>query len=205
MKTFKDYLTESKRTFAFRVKIADYDLDGDALDKIERGLSEFRLNDITKPKSTPVQRCAEFATLGPVGVEHFEVKTDYPAVPHQVQRAISNATGIPVSHIFVSNASLNDDDISEVDAPKGAILNDPELKQDDNNAQDHVGFKRVESLLKELGKDKSKGEQVKGTNDALLAKVEFSEKAAKTTNDNPEGKMSPVGSTKNKLQGPRGK
>ena len=78
MKTFKDYLTESKRSYGFRVKIADTDLDGDVLDKIERALSAYQLNDITKPRRGPVSRYKEFAKLGPVGCEMLDVVTNYP-------------------------------------------------------------------------------------------------------------------------------
>ena len=66
MKAFKAYLTESKRTYDFRVRIANCDLTSDLLDKIELGLKAFDLADITKPKSQPVTHCNEFAALGPV-------------------------------------------------------------------------------------------------------------------------------------------
>lgn len=192
MKSFKEYLAESKRTFAFRVKVADCDLDSDTLDKIERSLSEFRLANMTKPKSLPITHSNEFHTLGPVGVKMFDINTDYPAIPPQVQSAIHRATGIPLVNIFVTNPTLNND-ISDWDKPTGeALLDDPELTQDDADAQERVGLKRIDSLLKELSKDRHETEQVKGHNDEILAKSAPKEKAAKTSADAPQNNKSPV-------------
>ena len=49
MRAFKQYLTESHRTYDFRVRIADTDLTQEVLDSIERGLSQFDLADMSNP------------------------------------------------------------------------------------------------------------------------------------------------------------
>jgi len=208
MKTFKDYLTESKKTFGFRIKIADHTLDGETLDKIERGLSAFRLSDITKAQSQPITRYREFAKLGPVGCELFSVVTDYPAIPPQIQQEIHIATGIPLSHIYVSTG--NHDDASVEDEPKSDKNESPLLDTEEMSTtvggQEHVGLKKVESLLKELGREKNAGTQYKGVNDKILAKSAPDAGKAKTSIDSPAGNMSPVGSRQNKIPSPvRGK
>ena len=190
MKTFKDYLTESKRTYAFRIKIADYELDGDTLDRIEQGLSAFQLADITKPKSLPISRCQEFHKLGPIGRQVFDAETNYPANPPQIQQAICSATGFPQSHVYVTTPGHDGvEETIETDSEKEALLNTPEMSDADGDAQNHVGLKRVESLLKELGKEKRQ-EQVKGTNDSILAKTVPTEKAAKTSDQAPQNNKS---------------
>ena len=68
----------------------------------------------------------------------------------------------------------------------------------DADAQNHVGLKRVDSLLKELSK-KHDPDQYTGANDQILAKSIHKEKAAKTLSDMPAGEVSPVGSKQNKL------
>ena len=104
MKTFKTYLEESVRTYSFRVRLADCDCNTELMDKIEQALSAFKLVDITKPKSMPVARANEFYKLGPVGRHSFDAVTAYPANPPQIQQAIHNCCGLPLTHIYVANS-----------------------------------------------------------------------------------------------------
>jgi hypothetical protein len=180
MKTFKEYLTESKRSYSFRVKVADCDLDGDMLDKIERAMSAYQLLDISKPKRMPIERTREFAKLGPVGREAFEVSTAYPTIPPQIQQSIHAATGIPLDHIYVADLMYDDMEIDPVSDHEEAPILEKEYGGN-NTAQNVVGMHRVESLLKELGKEKHGGEEHKGVNDNILAKSIPAEKAAKTS------------------------
>ena len=208
MKTFKEYLTESKKTFGFRIKVADHELDGETLDKIERGLSAFRMSDMSKVTRGPITRYREFAKLGPVGCEMFDVVTDYPAIPPQVQQEIHVATGIPLSHIYVSTDKH--DDASVMPEPtsdeNASPILDTEEMSTTVSGQEHVGLKKVESLLKELGREKNAGTQYKGVNDEILAKSAPDAGKAKTSIDSPAGNMSPVGSRQNKIPSPvRGK
>jgi hypothetical protein len=80
-------------------------------------------------------------------------------------------------------------------------LNNHELPS--NNGQDFVGDKKVASFLKELEKVKHAGEQHKGINDDILATSMPQEKAAKTTNDIPQGTKSAIGSVKMNNPDPR--
>jgi len=195
MKKFKDYLTESTKTYSFRVRLADCDCNGELMDKIEQALSAYKLSDITKPKSMPIARCNEFYKLGPVGRHQFEATTMYPAIPPLVQQAIHNSTGIPLTHIYVTTSSADEQDVLEelpTEAGGQALLSDPELKQADNNAQDHVGLKKIDSLLKDLEKNRGTMTQYKGINDDILAKNEPKEKSAKTSADAAQNNRSPV-------------
>lgn len=200
MKNFKDYLTESTRTYSFRVRLADCDCNGELMDRVEQALAAYKLSDITKPKSMPIARCNEFYKLGPVGRHQFEVTTAYPANPPQIQQAIHNSTGVPLSHIYVVNPLADDQELSSEAPPEHtdsgkALLADPDLKQDDANAQDHVGLKKVDSFLKELEKTRGTMTQYKGVNDDILAKSEPKEKAAKTSSDAAQNNRSPVTDT----------
>jgi hypothetical protein len=189
MKTFKEYLTESKKVYSFRVKIADCDLDGEMLDKIEKAISAYQLVDITKPKRLPVSRCKEFAKLGPVGREVLEISTAYPTIPPQIQQSIHAATGIALDHIYVANLMADDTEQDPISDHEEA----PILTKDysgNNTAQNIVGMHRVESLLKELTKEKHGGEQHKGVNDDILAKSVPAEKAATTSDQAPQNNKS---------------
>jgi len=203
MKTFKTYLQESVKTYSFRVRLADCDCNAELMDKIEQALSAFKLVDITKPKSMPIARTNEFYKLGPVGRHSFDIGTAYPAIPTQIQQAIHNCCGVPMTHISVANAAADDQDAAAEAAPDHtdsgkALLADPDLKQDDNNAQDHVGLKKVDSLLKELEKNRAVLSQYKGINDEILANGESKETTAKTTNSAPQNNRSPITDTGSK-------
>lgn len=200
MKAFKHYLTESKRTFDFRVRIADSELGNDLLDKIERGLGQFELADISKPKSQPVAHCNEFAALGPVARKQFDVKVNYPTTSEGIRTAIHQSSMIPLERIVVRTAL--EDDLATPDInPEQSLEAGKDNFPADDNSQEQVGLKRVDSLLKDLAKSRHEPEQVKNVNDAILADKLPKEKAAKTTADLPQGTQSPV--TPNKT--PRGK
>jgi hypothetical protein len=202
MKKFTDYLMESKRSYTFRVQLANCNLDAEVLERIERALSAYRLSDITKPKSMPVCNCREFATLGPVERHQFDATTDYPAIPPQVQQSIHAHTGIPLQQIYVTNSFFEGDDEWEVetsDKEDSPILLQPEMKS--QTAQDSVGDKHVGSLLAELEKQKHGGTQYTGVNDQILAKEVPAEASAKTSLDFPMNNKSVLKSN----TAPRGK
>ena len=203
MKAFKKYLAESHRTFDFRVRIADCELDNELLDKIERGLGAFDLVDISKPKSQPIAVTREFNKLGPVARQQFEVKLNYPTTAEAVRAAIHASTGLPATQI-VARFALEDDIVaSDMHVhPEESLKPGEDNFKEDDQAQEHVGLKRVDSLLKELQKNRSEPQQVKNVNDNILAASLPKEKTAKTTADIPQNNTSPV-NTKN--PNPRGK
>lgn len=201
MKAFKAYLTESKRTYDFRVRIADCDLNSDLLGKIELGLKAFDLADITKPKSQPVAHCNEFAALGPVARQQFEIKLNYPTTNDGVRNVIHRSSGIPAQQIIVRGVLEDDMPTDETSGDMTTNIGNDELK-DQAGAQDHVGEKRKESLLKQLIADRTEPTQVTGHNDEILAKSLHKEKAPKTSADAPQNNTSPVNK---KNPSPRGK
>lgn len=200
MKNFKEYLVESKRTYDFRVRVADCELDSEQMAAIERGLKAFDLADISKPKSQPVAHTKEFANLGPVGRKQFEIKLNYPTTPAGVRQVIHQSSGIPAQYIVVKT-TLEDQMPEDETSGDGSVnIGNNELK-DQPGAQDHVGLKRVDSLLKELSANRHDPEQHKGVNDAILANSMPKEKDAKTTADDPQNNKSVVVPNKT----PRGK
>ena len=202
MKPFKNYLTEHNRTFGFRVKIADYEVNKEALELIKKGLSAYSVINVGKVKSTPVTRCPEFYQLGPVSREIFDTETAYPANPPQIQQSIHTATGIPLSHIHVTTPEQDAEDDLLLRKSDKPLLTSP-LEQEDPDAQNHVGQKRVDSFLKELEKSRGTMSQYKGANDAILAKSAHADPKAKTNADAPGNNTSPIGTNKSKLQPPR--
>ena len=191
MKNFTQYLMESQRQFAFRVKIAGHDLDKDALDRIERSLGMYDLADISKPKRLPISHTTEFPRLGAVQREVFDIKTNYPANPPMIAQAIHTGTGIPACCIMVVDP--NNDEVENViyDEKGESVLTKEELPDADKQSQNKVGEKRILDFMKELEDNRT-----------TKVEIEGKEKAdGKTTNDLPQNNNSVLKPNKT----PRGK
>jgi hypothetical protein len=202
MKSFKEYLTESKKVYEFKVKIAG-DCPKDCTEKIKMALSQYQLESCSGGKRTPIQeRQVDFPEHANVNVTVFEVCTCYPATSLQIKNAIAETLKMSGALIKVRNAMEERElAINNANAAKsGKSVLEADYEKEDN--QKLVGDKHTMSLLKELGKSKSVGEQKKGINDTILAKSVPTEKLK----DKPvkQNNTSAVGSKKVKLPTARG-
>jgi hypothetical protein len=180
MKNFSQYLMESQRQFAFRVKVAGHDLDKDVLDRIERSLGMYDLADISKPKRLPISHTNEFPNLGAVQREVFDIKINYPANPPMIAQAIHNGTGIPACCIMVVDPDSDEVENVIYDEKGESILDKEELPPGAKDAQNKVGEKRILDFMKELETNKT-------TKVELAAKEKVD---SKTTNDLPQNNKS---------------
>jgi len=202
MKSFKEYLTESKKVYEFKVKIAG-DCPKDCTEKIKLALSQYQLESCSGGKRTPIQeRQVDFPEHANVNVTVFEVCTCYPATSLQIKNSIAETLRMSGALIKVRNAMEERElAINNANAVKsGKSVLEADYEKEDN--QKLVGDKHTMSLLKELGKSKSVGEQKKGINDTILAKSVPTEKLK----DNPakQNNTSAVGSRKVKLPTAKG-
>ena len=185
MKSFKEYLLESKQTYDFKIKIAG-DCPDDCLAKIKEALSSCKVESCSQGKRTPItEKQIDFPQLENVGVTVFEVTLCYPTTSVQVREAVSNKLNIVPANIRVRNEQEEQElELNhEHDESTGESLLEKDLEEVDG--QKLVGQKHTMSLLKELGKNKTTGTQYKGTNDKLLAKKAPSEKPAKAEKHTP--------------------
>ena len=199
MKSFKEYLIESKQTYDFKVKVAD-ECPDDCADKIKEALAEFTCSSCTKGMTSPIQEShADFPDHKNVSVTIFEVSLDYPATSEQVRNKVADALSKSQSCVRVRNPleeaeqelnHANDEKTGE------ALLS---KDYDKSNSQDLVGEKQKMALLKELGKNKTTGTQYKGVNDKILAKKLPVEKSPAAKVDKKARTVSPVGSKQVKL------
>lgn len=201
MKSFKEYLTESKKVYEFKVKIAGECPDGCA-DHIKTALAKYNVESCSEGKRVPIQeRYEDFPNLPNVEMTIFEVSTAYPANSVQIRSAISECANISLANIVVRNLAEDAEiDLNHATDEKTgeALLSQPYGKE---NNQDLVGEKQKLSFLKELGKqDRTTGTQYKGVNDKLLAKKSPTEKNP-TTNEK-IGTVSAIGSKKVTLPDP---
>lgn len=181
MSTFKEYLSESVKTYEFKIKIAG-DLP-EGFDKaMKTALMKYDCASISKGKRIPIQESPlDFPEMKNTHVTIFDVVCRYPVSTQSLTEYLADQLMIARGGIRVRSAreeEIIEDNLeamNRIGTSTEAILNKP---YETESAQDQVGDKKVLNFLKELGKISHKGEQVKGVNDAMLAKSSPEEKNA---------------------------
>lgn len=187
MKNFKDYLTESKKQYDFRIKIA-----GDFTTEQEQGLKtaleRYSLANFKKSGKTPIQQLPlDFPQVKNCEVSIYEVVLDYPTTQFELTEYISNSCGINKSHLAVKRPNEPTEEYQHQEPKReGALLNDPDYKEAGNaNFEDYYGDKYNTGFVKELNEilklqRKARGEEIP------------TEGAAKFNTDSPENNKSPI-------------
>lgn len=192
MKSFIEYLTESKeeKKYSFKIKIAG-DLPDHCEDVMETALQKYQVAKFAKTKTTPIQaKIVDFPTMENVQVTIFEVDLDYPTTSQVLSNYMAEQTGLPLDRIRVrspledAEAELN---IEHLEVDKKALLTQDYQKE---NNQNTVGDKGISNFLKDLAKVRKEQVQYKGVNDSILAKKSPKEKA--TEQVKPAAGTSPI-------------
>lgn len=195
MKSFKQYVIESKQVYEFKVKVAG-DCPKDCAKKIKEALTQFKVEACSEGKSTPIQETQkDFPKLENVGVTVFDVTLSYPTNTVQVREAVANKLGVPPATIRVRN--IHEEEELELNHEHDELSGEPLLEKplEEVDGQNLVGTKQVMSLLKELGSHTKKLTQYKGVNEKILAKKAPSEKTVKAEKVAPA--KSPLGKVSN--------
>ena len=170
MKSFKEYLTESKKTYEFRIKVVG-DCSDDCHKQIEAALSQFKPSSVSKGKRTPPQiHNAEFPEHKNRNMNVFQAALEYPATSNQVRDLVAAGLGMPLSQVkAMSPGEIAEHDINHThDESTGkAVVGTP---TDVNNHDSLVDEEHKMNFLKELNKTKTTGTQYTGVNDEILAK-----------------------------------
>ena len=125
MKSFKQYLTENKKEYKFRIKYAGT-LAEIEISKIERVVEKYGLMDISKQKTTPIQEHPmHFQTMRNTEVSMVDVTVRYPTTTEILRNELSTYAGLNSSQIVV----INSDNPTEISREELAELEDDEYKQ----------------------------------------------------------------------------
>ena len=186
-------MIEHNKTYDFKIKLANLDVNSELLDRIEHALSSFEVNTMSKPKQLPIENtCIDFPQIQNCEVTLIIVSLNYPCNDEQLRQTISLQGRLPLANVVVipvnqPEEEMRDLEIESKDKPKEAILTKD--LEEITGGQELVGQKRIESMLKELES----------------RRMEFAAsdipKKAETLNDLPQGNESPVDRRAHNLKG----
>lgn len=150
MKSFKEFLTESHKTYKFKVRVAGELPEGFA-NRLEMNLKKYDIANVSAGKKTPIQETPlDFPQLQNCEVTHYEVELNYPATSYILERYLADTCNVPHSHISVRGEN---DPIDQIQKPAPETPYETLLDKEDmggESAQDKVGSNRTMDLLKEL-------------------------------------------------------
>lgn len=152
MKTFAEYLTESKKTYEFKVGVAGELPEGFA-DRMETSLKKYGVLKMSAGKSTPIQeRPLDFPQLSNTNVTYYEVELSYPTTVQVLQEYIGQCCDVSQSNIIVRNPNEPQEQYQQ-EKESGeyvAKLTVEDMGQAEGDPQSSVAGGRVMDLLKEL-------------------------------------------------------
>jgi hypothetical protein len=152
MKSLSEYLTESKKTYPFKIGVAG-EVPEHFEDHLKTCLEKYKVLNMSAGKKTPIQeRPLDFPQLQNMEVTYYEVEVQYPTTTQVLQEYVGKCCSVDQSHIIVRSPNEPQEEYQEPkdDAPYEPMLTKEELEGE--SAQDSAGGNRVMELLKELEK-----------------------------------------------------
>jgi hypothetical protein len=150
MKSFNEFLTESEKTYNFKIRIAGVVPEG-FVDQMKTNLAKYEVLKLSAGKTTPItEKPLDFPQLQNMEVTHYEAELKYPVTSHVLEHYLVHNCSIDHSHIVVRGEHDPIDMQQEKtdDKPYESILNTEDLGGE--SAQEQVGDSHIMSLLKEL-------------------------------------------------------
>ena len=160
MSTFKDYLTESAKSYDYKIKVAGTIAD-DFKNRMETALQKFELAKMSAGKKTPIMTLPlDFPALSNESVTIFDVTTNYPVAVNTLKEYLADYMNMNSSLIVVRKPGEPTEEY-QADMQIGQKseyankLMDIEMKDAPKvKAEDFYGDKYNMGLLKELMKSK---------------------------------------------------
>ena len=170
MKSFKEHLTESKKKYDFRIKIAG-EMTTEQEETMKRALGRFTIDNSVvglKKSKTPIQSLPlDFPQVKNCEVNIYEVALDYPTTQFELTEYLSTELGVGKQHLVVRSPN---EPTEEYQMPavkrEGALLADPDYKESPNaQFEDYYGDKYNTGFVKELNdilklQRKARGEEI---------------------------------------------
>ena len=164
MKTFKQYLTESKRDYTYRIKLIN-EIDNESVDRIERHLAKYEVKTVQAPKRLMLQSAPyDFPQARGHEVHVIEFTTERPASAYQIQEELKSLLGLgdAVMKVRSDMEPLEQQEQAATSEPKeiGSMLEDGDYSEAEKiRSEDYYGDKYNSKFVQELlslRKDKEK-------------------------------------------------
>ena len=155
MKSFKEHLTESKKKYDFRIKIAG-EMTTEQEDSMKRLLGRFTVDNTLsgfKKSKTPIQALPlDFPQVKNCEVNIYEVVLDYPTTQFELTEYLAAELGVNKQHLVVRSPNEPTEEYQNVQPKRqGALLTDPDYKESPNaKMEDYYGDKYNSGFVKEL-------------------------------------------------------
>ena len=156
MKSLKEILAESKKTYSFKVGVAG-ELPEGFNERLKTALDKFSVASLSAGKKTPIQeRPLDFPQLENTEVTYWDVEVNYPTTEQVLAEYLGNFCTVDKSKIVVRNphgpVNMQQEEAKKADKETtySPLLADPNLES--SSAQNDVGESRIMELLKELEK-----------------------------------------------------
>ena len=189
MKKFQEYLAESERTYNYRIKIVG-DTPSGFIKDLEEKLKQFDIVKISAPKTTPVQaKPADFPAFDNDRVTHVDVEFRYPAIEPQIQQIAQLLMFDPnrIRMLTTPYEDSMDQERAEVEAQNKNLLTDTDFPAPN---------KEQKALYKDYSTEYNNHAVLKNAYRSDFTVAGGKTPAAKTTNDLPMGKNSPMSKIK---------
>lgn len=195
MKSFKEYLSESKKNYTFRIKVAG-DVSADTEKAMEGLLAKYEVTSFKKAGKTPIQELPlDFPKVKNAEVNIYEVSVSYPTTQFELTEFLSSELKIAKECIVVRRPGEPYEVYQEkAEQQESPLLLDSEYKEaPDVSGEDFYGDKYNSGFVKELNdilklQRKERGEVIPEASD----KVVGTDSSAKFNTDSPANNKSPV-------------
>jgi len=196
MSTFKDYLTESAKSYDYKIKVAGEVAD-DFASKLESALAKFEVANMSAGKKTPIMTLPlDFPALSNEQVTIFDVTTNYPASSNVMKEYLSDILRVPATHIVVRKPGEPTEEYQDqMQVAKNSEYKNKLLSLDYQDApkvkgEEFHSAKANMGLLKELLKDRQEQEGHPKEKENIQTKEEGSTPSplSKSTNPHPDPK-----------------
>ena len=183
MKTFKEYLAESKKVHSFKIKVAG-ELPENFQDGLKTRLDRCKVITFEKINTTPIQELPlDFPGLKNMEVTIFEVVTEYPITSPEIAKEVKEL-GLTDSCFRVrgSGEPTELDQLLATDEPSGqALLDDAQYKESGKvNHKDYFGDDFNKGFLKDLAKTAKERKKEGGQVEYKLPKHKQDKEGAKS-------------------------
>ena len=184
MKTFKEYLAESKKVYSFKIKVAG-EVPENFQETVKARLDRCKVMTFEKVSTTPIQSVPlDFPELSNMEVTVFEVVCEYPITSPEIVKEIKESTELSEECFRVrgSNEPTEEDQVLADAEPSGeALLADGQYKEAAKiKHKDYFGDEFNKSFLKDLEKTAKARKKEEGQGEYKLPKAKQDKEGAKS-------------------------